>query len=34
MIYDTWKVMRLCRAGSMITVAREEAKYKLDVLVL
>jgi hypothetical protein len=31
-VFGTWKVRRPYRAGSMITVAREKAKYKLDVL--
>lgn len=32
MIFGTRKVWRISRAGSMITVAREVAKYKLDIL--
>jgi hypothetical protein len=32
MIFGTWKVRRLYRAGSMITVTREIAKYRLVVL--
>jgi len=27
---DMWKVRRLCRSGSLSTVARELARYKLD----
>jgi hypothetical protein len=29
---DTWNVSGLCRSGSLKTVARELARYKLDSL--
>jgi hypothetical protein len=32
MRFGTWNVRSLCRAGSLITVAREIAKYKLDLV--
>jgi hypothetical protein len=32
MRFDTWNVRSLYRAGSLRTVARELAKYKLDLV--
>jgi len=32
MIFGTWNVMSLCRAGSLTAAARELARYKLDLL--
>ena len=29
---DTWNVRSLCRSGSLTTIARELARYKLDSL--
>jgi hypothetical protein len=32
MRFGKWNVRRLCRSGSLTTVARELARYKLDLL--
>jgi len=32
MRFSTWNVRSLCRSGSLTTVAREAARYKLDLL--
>jgi hypothetical protein len=32
MRFGTWNVKRLCRAGSLMTFAKEIRKYKLDVV--
>jgi len=32
MRFGKWNVRRLCRSGSLKTVARELARYKLDLL--
>ena len=33
-IFDTWNVRKLYRAGSLTAAARELARYKLDLLVV
>jgi hypothetical protein len=32
MRFGTWNIRRLCRSGSVKTVARELGKYKLDLV--
>jgi hypothetical protein len=32
MIFGTWNVRSLCRVGSLMTVSRELARYKLDLV--